>query len=81
MPPIFERPSPATTAPAACLPAPAAAGQGVGTHQRGYFMFAVLFALVAACVFALGLMEFDCELGLRHGFVNRSCCMVGRCDQ
>lgn len=31
MPPIFERPSPATTAPAACLPAPATAGQGVGT--------------------------------------------------
>lgn len=33
MPPSqhFERPSPATTAPAACLPAPAAAGQGMGT--------------------------------------------------
>lgn len=31
MPPFIERPSPATTAPAACLPAPAAAGQGVGT--------------------------------------------------
>ncbi len=32
MPPIFERPSPAEqTAPAACLPAPAAAVQGVGT--------------------------------------------------
>lgn len=32
MPPTFERPSPAEqTAPAACLPAPAAAGQGVGT--------------------------------------------------
>lgn len=34
MPPTFERPSPAEqTAPAACLPAPAAAGQGVGTSS------------------------------------------------
>lgn len=29
---LIERPSPATTAPAACLPAPAAAGRGMGTH-------------------------------------------------
>lgn len=32
--PSSERPSPATTAPAACLPAPAPAGQGVGTRQQ-----------------------------------------------
>ena len=31
--PIIERPSPANKAPAACLPAPAVAGQGVGTYQ------------------------------------------------
>lgn len=31
---LIERPSPATEAPAACLPAPAVAGQGVGTHQQ-----------------------------------------------
>lgn len=31
---LIERPSPATEAPAACLPAPAAAGQGMGTHQQ-----------------------------------------------
>lgn len=75
------RPPPGQTSLAARLAAPDQADQVGGTHQRGYFMFAVLFALMAACVFALGLMEFDCELGLRHGFVNRSCCMVGRCDQ
>lgn len=34
MPTLIVRPSPATTAPAACLPAPAPAGQGVGTSQR-----------------------------------------------
>lgn len=39
MPPFIERPSPATTAPAACLPAPAVAGQGVGTRPRMYSLF------------------------------------------
>ena len=33
MPTLIVRPSPATMAPAACLPAPAAAGQGVGTSS------------------------------------------------
>ncbi|AEF90900.1 hypothetical protein DelCs14_3913 [Delftia sp. Cs1-4] len=75
------RPPPGQTSLAARLAAPDQADQVEGTHQRGYFMFAVLMFLMTACVLAVGLMEFDCELGLRHGFVNRSCCMVGRCDQ
>lgn len=32
-----ERPSSATTAPAACLPAPVAAGQGVGTSSPKFY--------------------------------------------
>lgn len=44
MPPFIERPSPATTAPAACLPAPAVAGQGVGTHiQQAVDLLAALY--------------------------------------
>lgn len=49
MPPSqhFERPSPAEqTAPAACLPAPAAAWQGVGTRQRGGGLFDAIFVLL-----------------------------------
>lgn len=75
------RPPPGQTSLAARLAAPDQADQVGGTHQRGCFRFAVLLVLIAACVLAVGLMEFDCELGLRHGFVNRSCCLVGRCDQ
>lgn len=42
---LIERPSPATEAPAACLPAPAAAGQGVGTRQFGGGLFDFIFVL------------------------------------
>lgn len=65
MPPSqhFERPSPAEqTAPAACLPAPATAGQGVGTRQLGgglfdlIFVLCILFAMVAVLVY--------CPIGL-----------------
>ena len=46
MPPShIERPSPATTAPAVCLPAPAFAGQGVGTRHFGGGLFDFIFVL------------------------------------
>lgn len=64
MPPSqhFERPSPATTAPAACLPAPAAAGQGVGTRQLGGGVFDLIFVL---CILsAMGAVFVYCPLGL-----------------
>lgn len=66
--PSSERPSPATEVSAACLPAPAAAGQGVGT-QRGHISIAFLsaFALVLALISLwLNLREL-CPSGDRTG--------------
>lgn len=53
---LIERPSPAEqTAPAACLPAPAAAGQGVGTRQLcgGLFDFIFVLFILSAMVAVL----------------------------
>lgn len=48
MPPShIERPSPATTAPAACLPAPAAAGQGVGPTLWVIFGLALVSLVIS----------------------------------
>ena len=65
MPPSqhFERPSPAEqTAPAACLPAPAAAGQGVGTRQFGGGLFDFIFVLFI--FFAMAAVLVYCTAGL-----------------
>jgi len=53
-----ERPSPATTAPAACLPAPAAARQGVGTCQFGGGLFDAIFVLLVLSAIVAVLVYF-----------------------
>lgn len=86
MPPShIERPSPATSAPAACLPAPAAAGQGVGTIQLITFGFALTslllslasltFNVISRCDHA-PVFQSDCENGLHFGAI-QSCEFLG----
>ena len=71
------RPPPGQTSLAARLAAPHQADPVEGTHQRGYFMLAVLMFLMTACTLVVGLLGYDCERSLQHGFVSSSCHLMG----